>query len=174
MMNMEIKEKTQIEKINESNRNYKSAYNTNFSKFKWLGNWLEKESIIFKNEAQKKKNNKPNFKRGEIIKVDFGINIGSELSNTHFAIVLNSDDNNNVDNITVLPLTSKNGYKRLFLGDLLKSFKNDKRYDKNSYALITQITTISKNKIFKDEIRYYCNKETMELINKEVIDFLTK
>ena len=42
---------------------------------------------------------KPNFKREEIIKVDFGINIGSELSNTYFAIVLNSDDNNDVDNL---------------------------------------------------------------------------
>lgn len=173
-MSTEVKEKTQIEKIDESNKNYKYAYSNNFPKFKWLGNWLEKESTIFKNEANKKKNNKPNFRRGEIIKVDFGINVGSELSNTHFAIVLNSDDNNSVDNLTVLPLTSKNGYKRLFLGDLLKSFKNDKRYDKNSYALITQITTISKNKIFKDEIRCYCNKETMELINKEIIDFLTK
>lgn len=171
---MDVKEKTQIEKIDESNENYKYAYNTYFPKFKWLGNWLEKQSSIFRNEANKKKNNKPNFRRGEIIKVDFGINVGSELSNTHFAIVLNNDDNNSVDNITVLPLTSKNGYKRLFLGDLLKTFKNDKKYDKNTYALITQITTISKNKIFKDEIRCYCNKETMELINKEIIDFLIK
>ena len=171
---MDVKEKTQIDKIDESNENYKYAYNTYFPKFKWLGNWLEKQSSIFRNEANKKKNNKPNFRRGEIIKVDFGINVGSELSNTHFAIVLNNDDNNSVDNITVLPLTSKNGYKRLFLGDLLKTFKNDKRYDKNTYALITQITTISKNKIFKDEIRCYCNKETMELINKEIIDFLIK
>lgn len=36
-MNTEVKEKTQIEKIDESNENYKYAYNTNFSKFKWLG-----------------------------------------------------------------------------------------------------------------------------------------
>lgn len=175
-MNTEVKEKDkiQIEKINGSNENYKYAYNTKFSKFKWLGNWLEKQSTVFKNEADKKMNNKPNFKRGEIIKVDFGINMGSELSNTHFAIVLNSDDNNSVDNITVLPLTSKSGYKRIYLGNLLKPFKNDKKYDKKSYALITQITTISKNKIFKDNIRCYCNKDTMNIINKEIIEFLTK
>ena len=100
--------------------------------------------------------------------------MGSELSNIHFAIVLNSDDNNSVDNITVLPLTSKPGYKRLYLGNLLKAFKKDTKYNKNSYALITQITTISKNKIFKDNIRFCCDKETLEKINKEVIDFLTK
>lgn len=166
--------KTQIKKIEESNNNYKYAYNSKNPKFTWLGNWLEKQSTIFKNEVDKKIKNKPNFKRGEIIKVDFGINVGSELSNTHFAIVLNSDDNNNVDNITVLPLTSKSGYKRLYLGNLLYAFKNDKRYNKDSYALITQITTISKKKIFEDDIRFYCNKETMNIINKEIIDYITK
>lgn len=173
-MNTENRILTQIEKINKSNKNYKHAYNSKNSKFTWLGNQLEKESTIFKNEANNVKNNKPNFKRGEIIKVDFGINVGSELSNTHFAIVLNSDDNNNVDNITVLPLTSKPGYKRLYLGNLLRAFKNDSRYDKNSYALITQITTISKKKIFDDNIKFCCDKEIMDKINNEIINFLTK
>lgn len=173
-MSIKIKEKNQIEKIDESNINYKIAYNSKNNKFNYLGNWLEKESTIFVNETNNKKNNKPNFKKGEIIKVDFGINMGSELSNIHFAIVLNSDDNNSVDNITVLPLTSKPGYKRLYLGNLLKAFKKDTKYNKNSYALITQITTISKNKIFKDNIRFCCDKETLEKINKEIINFLTK
>ena len=131
-MTTKVKEKSQIEKIEISNKNYIDAYNSNNNKFTWLGNWLEKESAIFKNEANKVSNNKPNFKRGEIIKVDFGINVGSELSNTHFAIVLNSDDNNNVDNITVLPLTSKSGYKRLYLGNLLEKFKDDNRYENKS------------------------------------------
>lgn len=173
-MNTEVREKNQIKKIDESVKNYKYAYNSKNLKFTWLGNWLEKESAIFKNEANKKLNNKPNFKRGEIIKVDFGINVGSELSNIHFAIVLNSDDNNNVDNLTVLPLTSKSGYKRLYLGNLLNAFKNDSRYNKDTYALITQITTISKKKIFEDDIRFRCDKKTMDVINNEIIDFLTK
>ena len=173
-MNTEVREKNQIKKIDESVKNYKYAYNSKNLKFTWLGNWLEKESAIFKNEDNKKLNNKPNFKRGEIIKVDFGINVGSELSNIHFAIVLNSDDNNNVDNLTVLPLTSKSGYKRLYLGNLLNAFKNDSRYNKDTYALITQITTISKKKIFEDDIRFRCDKKTMDDINNEIIDFLTK
>ena len=167
-------EKTQIEKINESCENYKYAYNSNNLKFTWLGNWLQKESKIFKNESQNIINNKPNFKRGEIIKVDFGVNMGSELSNIHFAIVLNSDDNNSVDTITVLPLTSKPGYKRINLGNILKPFVKDKRYSKNSYALITQITTISKKKIFDDDIKCICDKGNLEVLNKEIIEFLTK
>ena len=169
-----VQEKSQLEKINSSCINYKIAYNSKSSKFLKLGNWLEKESTIFKNEAKNKTSNKANFKRGEIIKVDFGINVGSELSNTHFAIVLNGDDNNNnVDNITVLPLTSKNGYKRLYLGNILKSINNQK-YNKNTYALITQITTISKKKIFNNSVKCYCDEKTLDIIDKEIKLFLTK
>ena len=98
-------------------------------KFSYLGNWLEKQSSIFKKEADNEKySNKPNFRKGQIIKVDFGINMGSELFNIYFAIVLNSDDNTNV-------------------GNILNDFKNDNKYSDEGYALITQITTISKKKI---------------------------
>ena len=173
-MNNLITKKNQIQKINDGCKNYKHAYNSKYPKFSYLGNWIEKESNIFKNEANNKKINKPNFKRGEIIRVDFGINVGSELSNTHFAIVLNSDDNNKVDNITVLPLTSKPGYKRLDIGNILKPFNKNGKYSDKGYALITQITTISKKKIFDDEIKCYCNSSILEKIDDEIIKFLTK
>lgn len=81
--------KSQIEKIKDSSKRYQYVYESNNNKFSKMGNWLEKESTLFKKEVDGKKTNKPNFRRGEIIKVDFGINLGSELSNTHFAIVLN-------------------------------------------------------------------------------------
>ena len=170
---VEVKDK-QIKKIEESCDNYKYSYNTGHEKFQKIGNWLEKQSSIFKNESINKKINKPNFKRGEIIKVDFGVNIGSELSNTHFAIVLNSDDNNSVDNITVIPLTSKKGYKRLKIGNVLKEFGNDAKYSGDGYALITQITTISKKRIFNTKIKSICDKKIMDVINKNIINYLTK
>lgn len=81
-------EKTQLEKIDESCDNYKYAYNRGHFKFIRLGNWLEKESAIFKNEADKKIYNKPNFKRGEIIKVDFGINLGLRIIKYTFCYCL--------------------------------------------------------------------------------------
>ena len=172
-MHIKIKEKNQIEKIDESCTNYKNTYKTYHFKFLKLGDWLQKESTIFQKEANNSRDNKPKFKRGEIIKVDFGINIGSELSNTHFAIVLNNDDNTSVDNITVIPLTSKNGYKRLYLGNILECIDKN-RYNKKTYALITQITTISKKKVFHNNIKYYCNSNLLELIDKEIIKFLTQ
>ena len=165
---------SQINKIESSCKNYKYVYKTGHTKFKKIGNWLEKQSSIFKKEADNITFNKPNFKRGEIIKVDFGVNTGSELSNTHFAIVLNSDDNNSVDNLTVIPLTSKKGYKRIPVGNILKDFKEKNKYSSNGYALITQITTISKKKIIKTNIKSFCNKETMDNIIKNIIEYLTK
>lgn len=172
-MNATLETKSQTKKIDKSCENYKYSYYSKQAKFIKLGNWLEKESTIFKNEADRKQFNKPNFKRGEIIKVDFGINIGSELSNTHFAIVLNSDDNNYVDNIIVIPLTSKPGYKRIYLGNILTSFNKNYR-NCSTYALITQITTISKKKIFQNNVKYYCTKELLDILNLEIINFLTK
>ena len=163
---------SQIEKIKDSSKRYQYVYESNNNKFSKIGNWLEKESTLFTKVVNGIKPNKPNFRRGEIIKVDFGINLGSELSNTHFAIVLNSDDNNNVDNLTVIPLTSKTGYKRFFLGNILKSFGD--KYNKDTYALITQITTISKTKVFKNNIKFYCDKDILEKLNIEIINFITK
>ncbi len=74
-MNTYIEKDNQIEKIDNSCVNYKYVYGTRHSKFIKLGNWLEKESIIFKHEADGSINNKPNFKRGEIIKKVFWDNI---------------------------------------------------------------------------------------------------
>lgn len=169
-----MNDKEQINKIDNSSKNYKYAYKTGHTKFKKIGNWLEKQSSIFKSESDNIKQNKPNFKRGQIIKVDFGVNMGSELSNTHFAIVLNNDDNNSVDNITVIPLTSKKGYKRLYIGNVLKDFEKDKKYSEEGYALITQITTISKKKIFNTNIRSFCDKKIMDKIIENIIDYFIK
>ena len=73
---------------------------------------------------------------GQIIKVDFGINIGTELSHTHFAIVLNQDDTIKTDNITVLPLTSKNGYKRINLGNLINNITSSNNIKIQLMALL--------------------------------------
>ncbi|EZY67725.1 type II toxin-antitoxin system PemK/MazF family toxin [Staphylococcus aureus] len=49
----------------------------------------------------------PKFKQGEIIFVDFGINVNKEFSNSHFAIVMNKNDSNTEDILNVVPLSSK-------------------------------------------------------------------
>ncbi|MFK5706256.1 type II toxin-antitoxin system PemK/MazF family toxin [Ligilactobacillus sp. LYQ139] len=79
----------------------------------WLDNvsyWLDKEN----------KNDLPKgyyyYERGTIIRVDFGVNMGSEFCGLHFAIVLDKKDNNQKKTLTVVPLTSKNKGGRFSLG----------------------------------------------------------
>lgn len=169
-MNTEI-----IDKINKACNRYKKVQTKGIPKFVKLDEWLDKESNIFENETLKRKVTYPKFKRGEIIKVDFGVNIGSELSHSHFAIVLNKDDTYNNDNITVIPITSKNGYKRIPLGKILKeAMPKTEKYKLECYGYLTQIRTISKRRVFNTNFKYICNKNILNSIDKYIIEFLTK
>lgn len=101
----------------------------------------------------------PKFKQGEIVFVDFGINVNKEFSNSHFAIVMNKNDSNTEDIVNVIPLSSKENkkylkmnfdlkweyYLRLFL-NLISAQNNsailkevfDKKYQKNNTEFITK------------------------------------
>ncbi|MCG1981287.1 toxin MazF [Staphylococcus epidermidis] len=55
----------------------------------------------------------PKFKQGEIIFVDFGINVNREFSSSHFAIVMNKSDSHTEDILNVIPLSSKENKRYL-------------------------------------------------------------
>lgn len=101
-------------------------------KFSCLDDWLLKKSKLLTNEANILENNlNPskekiilNYKtygRGTIVKTDFGIGIGSEISQIHFAIVLNNYDNPKNNILTVIPLTSKKGKFNINLGAIIST-----------------------------------------------------
>lgn len=46
------------------------------------------------------------YKRGNIVKLNFGFNIGSEYGGLHYGIVLDNKNNHNSPVLTVIPLTS--------------------------------------------------------------------
>lgn len=46
------------------------------------------------------------YKRGNIVKVNFGFNVGSEYGGLHYAIVLDNHNSHNSPVVTVIPLTS--------------------------------------------------------------------
>lgn len=163
------------EKIDLAFENYDIIIKKSKGKFATLDDWLLKESNIFLKETNSsKKNIYLKYKRGQIIKVDFGVNIGTELSHTHFAIVLNNDDTKYTDNITVVPLTSKNGYRRVNLGNLIANHTNNSKYQNNTYAYITQIKTISKKRILLNNKKIICDDNTLSLLDKEITEYLTK
>lgn len=95
--------------LNKANEKYKELYCTGDKRYKNLpnhhrsqSNWLEKE---YKNEINRYYSN---YDRGSIVFVEFGVNIGHELSGGHFAIVLNDNDNKRNSILNVVPLSSKN------------------------------------------------------------------
>ena len=51
------------------------------------------------------------FKRGDIIKVNLGYNIGNELGGLHYCVVINKFDNPFNGTLNVIPLTSKKKIK---------------------------------------------------------------
>lgn len=160
----------EIKNICEKFINIQNSGNKKFSKLK---DWLKKESNFFEEEIKKKADIFLRYKRGQIIKVDFGVNIGSELSHTHFAIVLNSDDTKYTDNVTVLPLTSKKGYKRIYLGNIVSKIYNSDKYQSITYGAIPQIKTISKKRILLNNTKYICDEKTLKKIDKSIIEYLT-
>lgn len=60
------------------------------------------------------------------------------------------------------------------VGDILKPFNKNGKYSNKGYGLITHITTISKKKIFNDNVNCYCTKDLLEKIDEEIIKYLTK
>ncbi|HEP3892160.1 TPA: type II toxin-antitoxin system PemK/MazF family toxin [Streptococcus pyogenes] len=163
----------------------------------WIKDWVRYQ----RNENDFKPEKIGKFKRGSVIKVNLGFNIGSEEGGLHYAIVL--DKNNSMRNkvITIIPLTSVKENKdinnlpndQVYLGNeiinkltdkqklllstlsdidlanadenTMSNFDKDLRYAKRiqnelekmklgSIALVGQITTVSKMKIFDPKNRY--------------------
>jgi len=120
-MNIETVEKETHKNIDSACDNFKKiSDNVTNTKFEHIDSWLYKTSLNFKKENKKQiPITYPRFDYGTIIKVDFGINTGSELSNPHFAIVLEKFDSTKSDSITILPLTSQPKKHNLPLSELI-------------------------------------------------------
>lgn len=113
---------TIIEKINldKAYINYHKIIDKNLPyKFSYLDEWLLKSSKLLLNETVNTNKKYRVYKRGTIVKIDFGVGLGSEMSQVHFAIVLNKNDNQNNNVLTVLPLSSKEQRFNLDLGPLI-------------------------------------------------------
>lgn len=159
----------------------------------WI-NYLDREENFSPKKMLK-------YKRGSIVKVHLGFNVGSEEGGLHYAIVIDADNDLSNPVFTVIPLTSvkphtdldKLGKNQIFIGneiyekltnklkkllsklssiqlpeateEELAQFQNELAYAKRikaeidkmktgSIALIGQVTTVSKLRIFDPRNRY--------------------
>lgn len=196
-----------------------------YKKSELLAYWIHDYAVYHDEERDFDVTKSGVFHRGDIIKVNLGFNIGSELGGLHYCVVLNKKDNPKNGVLNIAPLTSKKENKKypkscVHLGNELYNIlnknieKENKRlnelldkldgleeipksiqesiskemkyieqigksinqYKKESIVLINQITTISKQRIFYDVVlkNVRLSKESLDLIDKQIIKFFTK
>lgn len=98
------------ELLNTLNDNLSEYKSLNQKQYTNLLRWMVSLSryVLQENDNQK---HYTSFKRGNIVRVDFGFNVGHELGGMHYAIVLDTKNSSKDGLVTVLPLTSKKNDK---------------------------------------------------------------
>lgn len=99
------------------------------------------------------------YKRGQIVRVKFGVNIGSEFSGDHFAIVISKKDFNRNGCIHVIPLTSKYSKNNLKIDNIL--YDEEKINNLKDLLGSSDLTGKEKWKINR-VINYYSEKKNVQ------------
>lgn len=195
-----------------------------YKKSNLLAYWIKDFSNYHDNEKSFRPSNLKNFKRGDIVKVNLGFNVGNELGGLHYCIVLNKNDNIHSGTLNVIPLSSAKKNKEynsktcVDLGDELytslmsrlklelsavrnelealkgnettnnikyisqkvnildKTEKELSKMKHGSFALIHQITTISKQRIYKTPLlsKIKISNSSLNLIDNKIKELYTK
>jgi len=135
--------------------------------------WLAKQNEYLEWEVGFKPKKLKNYKRGEIVHINFGFNVGSEHGGPHWGAIL--DDNKwSSPTVLVIPLGSlEEGQSKeevhiddVYLGQI-PSINN-----KHVFGIPTQIRAISKLRITKprkaEDRNYHLTSEQLDLIDKKV------
>lgn len=143
--------------------NYQSSSNTKFQKkASVLSYWLCDYMRMLKREETFIPGKLKKYKRGEIVKVHLGYNIGSEQGGLHYAIVLDNNNKRSDSTVTVVPLSSvKNNDKPLYharvpLGNTIFLQLQEKLNTQN--AILKE--TIAKNNAEIDSLLEDIRKDT--------------
>jgi len=194
-----MKDKTKYRKLLKAHNNNIKISNYNlkdkFTNFE-ISKLDESRTLIY--EIQNKPRTFKRYSRGSIIKVKFGVNIGSEFSKDHYAIVISKQDTMYNPILHVIPLTSDNSTYNINLGTLLfdkkkiehlkelyqtktnyeelKKIKQCLNYyskceTRNTFACIKHMNTISKLSIIRPMNKYdYLSKIKISNKNMKIID----
>ena len=122
----------------------------------------ESETLLY--EVKVKPTRFKRYSRGQIVKVKFGVNIGSEFSGDHYAIIVSKQDTMLNPILHVIPLTSKKHNYNIELNNLLYNENElnnlkellSKEQDKNNIKKIKKCIKYYSNR--KDKISYACIK----------------
>ena len=160
-----MKQKTKHLKLIKSHNNNIKISDMNLKdKFTEFENskLVESETLLY--EVNVKPTRFKRYSRGQIVKVKFGVNIGSEFSGEHYAIVISKQDTMINPILHVIPLTSKKHNYNIELNNLLYSKEKidelkellKKEQDKNNIKKINRCIKYYSNR--KDTISFACIK----------------
>lgn len=123
----------------------------------WLNDYIE----YIKAEATFKPEMNMNYKRGQIVFVNFGFRIGNELGGNHYAVVLDVKNSKSNRTITVVPLKSQKDritkYSTLYhvpLGECVKTLLEDKAFSlltTNKYEMIKVAVALTSGEPVNEE-----------------------
>jgi len=118
----------------------------NIKKVNIIAYWLKDYINYIKEEKDFNPINLKTYERGDIIKVNLGFNIGSELGGLHYCVVIDKKNNRNSPVVTVVPLSSQKTDKINKNSVLLGNDIYVKLYDKSNQLLENSQIEIEENK----------------------------
>ncbi|MDO4302009.1 MAG: type II toxin-antitoxin system PemK/MazF family toxin [Clostridia bacterium] len=145
--------------------------------------WINKWSNYIIKETTFKSECMPYFKRGDIVYIEFGFNIGVEYGGIHYAVVIESNNNKKSGSIVVVPLTSydpSNTAKKISKHDILLGYGIIPWTDPNhaTVAKPNQIRAISKIRIVKpikkDDKVAKLSGEQLNMIDQKIDEIIKK
>lgn len=167
------------------NKNYSiSVLNRYLEKFKKINNkqffnllkWMIRLTRFTINDiSNPSKTRFPKFAQGDIVKVDFGFNIGRELGGVHYAVVISNNDSPYSATIIVAPLTSIKVNSKInkweinleteFYDVLHHSYQATER-DVNRFLLYKKILNNELQSFYSEFKESYCDFAKDESISK--------
>lgn len=100
-----LNKKESIKQLNRLLESYISSP-THLKKANLISYWLKSYCEYLRREETFDSKRMIAYKRGDVIKADFGFNIGSEHGGLHYAVVLDVNNKHSSPVVTVLPLSS--------------------------------------------------------------------
>lgn len=141
--------------------------------------WIEKKTLYFRQSLLKVSySSQPDYiQRGDIVWVEFGVNVGNELSDIftkgHYALVWAVD----LGNVVVIPLTSRNSYNSMLCLDLgVIQGLNDE--STRSYLKLDAIRSVSKRRIGrmpnKPQGKLSLSEKQIEKVKEHINNYFVK
>lgn len=168
--------------------------NSTLKKVNLISYWQKDYINYIRDESNFNPTKLKTYERGDIVKVNLGFNIGSELGGLHYCVVIDKKNNRNSPVVTIVPLSSQKTDKinknSIMLGNDIynklveksnKLLENSKiEIEENKNQLLIETKKLTENNATSDEIymrttelnnnitEAYKKLELSEKINKEV------